>query len=284
MIELQFADGPIDVVVLPEAGARLHRLRVDGHDLLRTPDDLSLHHRETFFWGGYVMAPWGGRIDASPTEVAGRTIDLAANFRDETAIHGQVYDRPWRVDPDGWLRCDGGGDGWPWRYTVAMRVTVADLLVTVDLELTNRAETRMPGGLGLHPWFRRPLELAIDASSVFVSNTAPTPDPEPVDGLRHDLRKLGPVVDDLDATWSGLGDPAVRLRWPETGISATMRALAPAAYIVAASPGQLDAVAVEPQTHAAQAIRRSRDDEPGALALLDPEESLGLTMELAFGR
>jgi galactose mutarotase-like enzyme len=39
MHELRLQEGPIEVVVVPEAGARLHRLRAFGEDLLRTPDD-----------------------------------------------------------------------------------------------------------------------------------------------------------------------------------------------------------------------------------------------------
>ena len=39
MEELTFSDGNVDVVVLPEAGARIHRLRAFGHDVLRTPAD-----------------------------------------------------------------------------------------------------------------------------------------------------------------------------------------------------------------------------------------------------
>lgn len=36
---LAIGDGPIRLELLPAVGARLHRLEVFGHDLLRTPDD-----------------------------------------------------------------------------------------------------------------------------------------------------------------------------------------------------------------------------------------------------
>ncbi|HLA15481.1 MAG TPA: hypothetical protein VJZ72_01160 [Candidatus Limnocylindrales bacterium] len=283
MEELRFSDGRIEVVVLPEIGARIHRLRAFGHDLLRTPSDPAEHRRDPFFWGAYVMAPWGGRIDARPTALGGRTIDIASNFPDGTAIHGQVYDRPWGVDAGGRLRCDGGDDGWPWRYGVAMRVAVADAVVTVEIALTNRAESAMPAGLGLHPWFLRPLEVAIDATHVFGSNTDPPPRPVPVEGA-FDRRVLGPMPADLDATWADLAEPQVRLRWPDCGVSATMRVVAPTAYIVAASPASLDAIAVEPQTHAPGGIRRLLGGESGGLALLAPGESVSLRMDLAFDR
>ena len=48
--------------------------------------------------------------------------------------------------------------------------------------------------------------------------------------------------------------------------AATMRAETPSLYIVAASPSHLDAVALEPETHAPQAMRRLLKDQPGAPA------------------
>jgi len=283
MEELRYSDGDVEVIVLPEAGARFHRLRAFGHDLLRTPDDPDTHHRDPFFWGAYVMAPWGGRVEARPTIVGSRTVDLAANFRDGTAIHGQVYDRPWTMAGDGSLRIRGGDDGWPWPYEVSMRIEVADATVRIELALTNLAEDRMPAGIGIHPWFRRPIQVAIHADRVHTSNTASTPEPESVSGA-HDLRALGEMADDLDATWTDLVDPPVELRWPRAGIAATIRVTTPSDYIVAASPGEIDAIAVEAQTHAPQGLRRMLGGEPGGLTWLEPGESLELVVGLAVER
>jgi hypothetical protein len=55
-------------------------------------------------------------------------------------------------------------------------------------------------------------------------------------------------------------------------------------FIVAASPGEIDAVAVEPETHAPQGLRRLLRGEPDALTMLAPGERLELVMELAFKR
>ena len=107
--------------------------------------------------------------------------------------------------------------------------------------------------------------------------------PVPVTGA-HDLRAFGSMVDGLDATWTRLGDPPVRLRWPAWGLSATMRADGPSLHIVAASPGFIDAVAIEPQTHAPQAMRRLLGGEPGALAWLEPGSTLALRTELVIER
>lgn len=283
MEELQFIDGPIEVVILPEAGARIHRLRAFGHDLLRTPSDPEEHLRDRFFWGSYIMAPWCGRIEAAPATVGSRVVDLGSNFPDGTAIHGQVHTQPWERRPDGTLHIEGGGDGWPWNYEVALRVDVREPTVRLDLSLANWSSDPMPAGLGIHPWFLRPVQVAIRGRSFHSPNTATPSLPQAVLG-HFDLREVGPMAGDLDATWTDLADPPVELRWPDAGVRATMRTSPPAPYVVAASPSYIDAIAIEPETHAPQGLRRLLQGEPGGLTMLGPGQTLGLTVELAFER
>lgn len=279
---LTIAAGPIRVELLPELGARLHRLRVFGHDLLRTPDDPGEHARDPFRWGAYVMAPWCNRIAAARTEVEGESVDVPSNFPDGTAIHGQVYGARWDVEPDRSLSIVGGGDGWPWSYRCSLRVAITDATLTIDQSLTNLADLPMPAGLGLHPWFRRPLDLRIHADAALSTNLDPDASIEPVSGP-WDLRALGPVPNDLDATWLAPGDPAAELHWPEIGVTAVMRVQSAAGVcIVVASPSSLDAVAIEPQTHAPHGLRRFLRGEAGGLSVMEPGGTIELTTELAF--
>lgn len=276
------ADGPIRVELLPAVGARLHRLHAFGHDLLRTPDDPAEHRRDPFRWGAYVMAPWCNRIAAVPTDVDGDTVSVPSNFPDGTAIHGQVYDARWDVASDLSLSIIGGGDGWPWPYRCGLRVTIASSVVTIDQSLTNLADRPMPGGLGLHPWFRRPLDVSIQADAVLPSNLDPDALVQAVGGL-WDLRAMRHMPDDIDATWLAPRDPAVELSWPDIGVRATMRVRSGAGVcIVVASPTTLDAVAIEPQTHAPHGLRRFLSGEPGGLHSVQPGGAIRLTTELAF--
>jgi aldose 1-epimerase len=283
MRQLTFASDDVELVVLPDVGARWHRLRAFGHDVLRTPVDLGEHVRDTFYWGAYPMAPWAGRVDATSLVVANRRVTLEPNFSDGTAIHGQVFAVPWAVENERTLRVTAGGDGWPWPYEATATFDVHEAVMRVDYALTNLADAPMPAGIGVHPWYRKPLDIAIHATGVLTPNWATPAKPEPVSGP-FDLRKLTPMPSDLDATWAGVTDPAVELAWPGTGVRATMRGFAPSVYVVAASPGHLDAVAVEAQTNAPQTIRRLLNQEPGALTMLDPGETLRLRVELAFER
>jgi len=281
--ELWVSDGEVEAAVLPSIGGRLHRLRAFGHDLLRTPDDLDEHMRDPFFWGSFVMAPWCNRIEAGPVRAGGRKVALGSNFPDGSAIHGQVYARPWEVLTNGELRVRAGGDGWPWHYEVVQKIEVRGTSLRVSLTLINRSDDPMPAGLGLHPWFRRPLLVAISGDAVHATNTDTRARADPVRGP-IDLRRIGEMAPDLDATWTRLADPAVELHWPTLGVAATMRVASPTLCVVAASPRSLDAIAVEPQTHAPQGLRRLLNGEPDGLAMLDPGQALELGVELAFER
>ena len=274
--------GDIQVELLPGIGARLHRLRVGGHDLLRTPADISEHVRDPFFWGGYVMAPWCGRLAPGPANVAGRVLDLRPNFPDGSAIHGQVYAAPWRQVDDASFGIDAGGSGgWPWRYRAQMSVTVSTATLSLVLRLTNLDDQPMPGGIGLHPWFPLPVEVAIHADKVYASNSDTSPSPQLVSG-DLDLRHRGRMAEGVDATWPDPADPPLELFWPEQHLRAMVRAQFPTLHIVAAYATERGAIATEPQTHAPQGLRRLVEHEPGALTLIAPGEAIDLPITFEF--
>ncbi len=163
----------LEVEVLPELGARIHRLRVFGHDLMRTPDDPATHLADPFYWGGYHMLPWTNRITPGPTRVGSRTVDLAVNFKDGTAIHGRHYVTPWEVDDLGSYSVSGGGDetGWPWPYAGSVEIRVDGSSIHLRHSVTNLGDDPMPAGVGIHPWFRTPVDVRIPARVAIASNT-----------------------------------------------------------------------------------------------------------------
>ena len=283
MDELRIADGSLEAVLLPEAGARLHRLRAFGHDLLRTPPDPSQHLREPIFWGGYLMAPWCNRLAARATPVGGRQVNLASNFPDGSAIHGQVHAIPWTVTAAATCSVRGGGDGWPWPYEVTLAAEARDASLSLRWRLTNLADEPMPAGMGFHPWWRRPIQVRVDAGLAYASNATPPPDPGPISG-GLDLRALGSPADGLDGTWTDASMPPVALAWPELGLRATIAASVEARFVAVATPPDLDAIAVEPQTHAPDGLRRLLDGRADGLAWLPAGESLALDLEILVRR
>lgn len=279
---VRIAAADVEAEVVPAVGARLHRLRVRGHDILRTPDDVTRHLDDPYFWGSYPLAPWCNRIEAGRTSgVAGRDLDLPVTFPDGTAIHGEVSQAVWDRTGDRMFTIHGGGAGWPWPYAVEQRFDPGDGRLALTMALTNLGDTAMPAGLGIHPWFRRPVEVRIGAASAWDANPSAEPEPAPVRG-ELDRRRLAELPDGLDATWTDLDEPPVTLAWRDLGLRATMTTDPRVDYIVAASPAGLDAVAVEPETHAPAGIRRLLAGEPGGLTLLEPGATLTLAIALDF--
>jgi aldose 1-epimerase len=274
-------DDDLAVEVLPGVGARIHRIRFGGVEILRTPEDPAVHVAQPWFWGSYPLAPWCNRVPAGPGRAAGRAIDLPSNFPDGTAIHGQVAEAAWTDEGAGRFRIRRGGDGWPWPYEVVQTLVVEAPCVELTLGLTNQGDRPMPAGLGIHPWFRDPVEVTIRAASVHPSNVDPSPIPEPVSG-DLDRRSPGPLAVGVDAAWTDLGDPPVELAWPAERLRATLTTSPNARYIVAAHLDGIDATAVEPNTHAPAGLRRLALGEPGGLELIDAGETLTMTTALRF--
>lgn len=270
----------LEVEVLPGRGARLHRVRAYGHDVLRTPPSLATYEADPFFWGGFPMAPWCNRIAPAPIVVGGRTIRLPANFPDGSSIHGQLVRRRWRRAADGSFRTGGQRGRWPWRYDARVDYAVAGSSLRAALTVMNRDDAPMPAGLGFHPWFVRPLEIEVAATAVFPRNSLEPVGAEPVAG-RLDLRALRLVPDGLDGTWVAPAGP-IRLRWPRLGIAARLAIESATPYVAVASPPGLDAVAVEPQSHAPAGLVRLAAGISGGLEMLEPGGSRTLAFELAF--
>lgn len=282
--EVTWRTDELEVTALPSLGCRIHRVRAFGVDLLRTPDTLQRHAEEPFAWGAYVMAPWTNRADPGPMTVAGRRVDLVPNFPDGTAIHGLVSERVWDRTGASEFRIEPPPDGWPWAHEVSATVELAGSCVRLAYRLTNLADGPMPGGVGLHPWFRRPVRIALSAGSVHPDNGAS--DAEHVRPNGRFALGGGPLPDGLDATWLDVEPPRVGLRWPELGIRARMTAHAGGTpvHVAVASPADVRAVAVEPVTNRPWALRRLTRGEAGGMRLLAPGETQELVLTLDFAR
>lgn len=281
---VRLASHELEVEVLPELGARLHRIRAFGTDLLRTPPDPAMHAADPFFWGAYVMAPWTNRASASPMTIAGRALDLPANFADGSAIHGQVFVAPWRRTGEGGFAVDRRGAGWPWAYSVTADVSVEGPRLRLRYRLRNGSDAPMPAGIGLHPWWVRPVEVALTANAVHPRNADVTVEHVEASGawsLDDGQPRRG-----LDATWLDVDPAEVRLGWPDAGIGATLhvRTDGEGPHVAVATPDEPNAVAVEPVTHLPWALDRRARGLIGGIRLLEPGGSLSLELELAVIR
>jgi galactose mutarotase-like enzyme len=97
-------------------------------------------------------------------------------------------------------------------------------------------------------------------------------------------RSPGPLPAGIDATWTHLDERQVELRWPDLETRATLTVSDTVGFVVAAAPADLDAVAVEPQTHGPDGIRRLIEDQVGAPSWISPGAALTARLELTFSR
>lgn len=195
-------------------GGRMRSLTIDGMEVLITEG------YGPIMWGCYPMAPWAGRIRDGRFTFRGRDVQLPRNDP-PNALHGTVFQRPWRVDGPASLSIDLGPD-WPFpgRLSQTFELRADGLTATLRLD----AKAAMPAVLGWHPWFRRRLEpspgwptepaaLDVPAATMYVRDgngitTAATtvPTPRPWDDCFTDLtgppRLTWPGVLELELTSS----------------------------------------------------------------------------------
>ncbi len=116
----------------------------------------------------YLLAPWSNRIKAAAFEWQRAIYQLPADWKDGTAIHGLVKDKPWRVEQrspvSALLSHEGGGiAGWPWRFRCEVSYALEGRAFAALLKLTHiSGPGAMPAGVGFHPFWSRRLRGETD--------------------------------------------------------------------------------------------------------------------------
>ena len=198
---IRLAAGGATATLDPDAGGRLASLVVAGRERLVTDGP------GPTMWGCFPMAPWAGRVRDGRFRWAGATHQLPRRLPPH-ALHGTVLDRPWTVestDGAGAVLSAPLGPGWPWpgRARQELRLRPEGL----DLRLEVHADgDPFPASCGWHPWFRRPVELELDAESLWQRDATDIPTGE--------LVPAPASVEGLDDCLTGLRRPP-RLRWPD---------------------------------------------------------------------
>jgi len=287
MARMRLAEGALELEVLPELGGRIRRLRAFGHDLLRATDDQRVLTADPYSWGCYPMVPWCNRVPGGRLVFEGTRRQLPAEFEGH-AIHGRGVTAAWTVASPNRLELrDPGDDCYPWPYWAWQEFELDSDTVRIALGVENTGKDKMPAGLGIHPWFdatERP-EVRLPADLVYPSmGSCPLPgDPVPVVGA-DDLRTLGVPAWGLDEIWTGVTEQRIDLHWPTWGMSVGYRFTPNCDHVVLATIKELDAVAVEPQTHATDGHRRREAGERGGIGMLEPGERLQVEYHLEVRR
>jgi len=280
MISLRHGDWEAEL--LPELGGSIAALRHRGIDVLRpTPAGA----RDPLQTACFPLAPYCNRIRDGRFTFAGRDVVLPPNFLPEPhSLHGLSWQRPWRVESPAEHKCvlvddyDGHGP-WPWAYRAQQRVRLGPKGCAITLVLTNRADTPMAAGLGLHPYFRRQPETRVrfvaDHLLLATPDCLPTGITAPADHFGdwvHSAQIPSKTLDHCFAAWDGAATITDDLGSIVLDADGT-----PNLHLYAPSDGS--ALCLEPVTHTPDAPNRA----PEEMIVLPPGCSASVTMRIAVG-
>jgi aldose 1-epimerase len=268
-------------VIDAQLGGALLELSHGGEPVLRPATQNGLRRAGVRASACYPLVPFANRIGYGRLTVAGREYVLRANFPPEPhAVHGIGWQRPWtfigqdRASAELLLRY--GGDSpreWPFAFDARQRFELSPSGLKISISVVNRDRQIWPAGIGLHPYFpaRSGQTLQFEADGAWQNG----PDQLPlqrVAGLEWNFRKPRRVAGlDLDHDfhrWRGW----VRI---DGGSAGTVRIAASEVFQVLRvfTPAGRGFIAVEPVSHAADAVNRAAEDTAG-YTLLAPGEAL----------
>lgn len=263
---LRLEAGTARIEVRPADGGRLGSVTVDGRELLVTEG------QGPMAWGSYPMAPWAGRVRDGRFSFAGQAYQLHLGMPPH-AIHGVVYDRPWRIDDDCTISIDLD-ERWPFGGRATQRFALDQDGLEISLEI--EADQPMPVTIGWHPWFRRELEpgghpaaLRFDPGTMLQRDEAWIPDG----------RMVAPPPGPWDDAFTDVhGDPVIE--WPgrlRLALSSSCRW-----WVVYTMPAH--AICVEPQSGPPDALNLAPVSPDLGPAIVVPGAPLVHTMRWRWTR
>lgn len=232
----------------------------------------------------YPLVPFSGRITHGRFAFAGHTIQLPPDdICPPHAIHGRGWQSAWEVADAGTaharlqFRHDGNDPRWtwPWSFAAEQHVTLDASGLTITMRLTSSADSAMPAGLGLHPFFesRRTARLAAHLPRVWESDAEGIPTGLAATPGRWQFDPARPMHDvEVDHCFSG-GDGRFRVDWSDRPFALRIEANGAPHAIVFAPPGE-DFFCAEPVSHVPDAVNRPEPENVTGLVALMPGETV----------
>lgn len=245
----------------------------------------------------WIMAPYSNRIENGRFQFGDHSYALRRG--EEHSIHGDVWQRPWRITGQTatHLRLsfdsrDFDDFNWPWDFTLDADYELFENRFLSRLSLTNVAASAMPAGLGWHPYFNRRLteadcELRLQArvDSVYPDahdNRIPSGPVRPLDH-REDFSVERAVPEDelIDACFYGYRGGA-GLHWPGTGLRLLFESSDLCKHLVLYTPPGKPWIALEPVSNANNGVNLlAAGDRTSGMVALPPGDSLTATLVMA---
>ncbi len=262
---LEVVNDRLRLQVAPDVGASIVDLSLERGGsltpLLRRAPEPLLRSSDA---ASFLLVPYSNRLRDGRFRFEGRSYELHHPKKD--AIHGDVRDRSWQVTHCCDHGCTLSFDSrafrdvhFPFPFLAEVAYRLENGVFSNTLRVVNAGPTRMPAGLGFHPYFNRALggaheevELELAVRGVYPgSPELPALPIGPPVALKPEqdfskLRPLDVVLDDCFAGWDGHAE----IRWPESRVRLVMEASAHLRHVIVYSPEGEPFFAVEPVSHA----------------------------------
>jgi aldose 1-epimerase len=291
--------GDWTAIVAPTLGGSILSLRWRDRPILRETDPGDLAQRGVRAAASFPLVPYANRIDSGRFRHAGQAWAVPCSAVDPRhALHGTGWMRPWPIETDAAagriamaLRHDPD-DAWPFAFIARQRLILDEAGAYLWMQAQNLAPQVAPMGLGHHPFFACTTEciLTFAAEVAWQNDARALPfAPWPGDAWRHETgRLIGSLDLDHDfGGWNGRADirhaDGLTVHISTEPVLGWLRVYAPP---VSVDPLGRRTLAVEPVSHAANAINRSDapsgiDPSSFGLAMLEPGESLTISLRIA---
>ena len=274
----------LEIALAPTLAGGIAALTWRGIDILRPADDQTLRSRNPLGLASFPLVPFSGRIAAGRFEFGGRVVTLSPTNQGH-AIHGQGWQGIWQCNVQSAhaakLSFDHLAGEWPWAYRAEQSFELRQNRLTQTLRIENLADTPMPAGLGVHPYFPRTADIQLRAriDGYFPNDAAMLPTMRTIKPTVWDWtdgKLVNPPIDHQFTGWNGHAE----IWWPSRGVHLAMSTQPPMSYLVVYAPSDHDFVCVEPVSHANNALNRSPDGAQDGIKVLAPGQQMAICVTL----
>ena len=179
---VELCEGDWSLGIAPASGAIVW-CAYDQSEILRRTRLQSERVRSPFQFSCFPLAPYSNRIRHGRFDFGGQSISLAPNAKGHAhPLHGEAW-----LGRSKLTSCTNasvelefvhdGKTGWPWAFSLLQDIVLDQDSLIVRMTLRNEADTAMPAGLGLHPYFSAPekARLQFEAEGVWLADSENLP-------------------------------------------------------------------------------------------------------------